>query len=44
MTSQARKKQLAWQATNGSDENKRRAAVQELYRIGAQERRLRAGS
>lgn len=44
MTSQARKKQLAWQASNGSDPAKRRAAVQELHRIGAHERRLRSGS
>ena len=44
MTSQARKKQLSWQARNGSDPAKRHAAVQELSRIGEHERRLRGGS
>lgn len=44
MTSTARKKQLSWQARNGSDQAKRRAASQELRRIGEHERRLRGGS
>lgn len=43
MTSNARKKQLAWQVSNGSDEKKRRAAAQELRRIGEHERRLKGG-
>jgi hypothetical protein len=44
VTSNARKKQLSWQARNGSDPAKRRAAVQELSRIRAHERRLRSGA
>jgi hypothetical protein len=44
VTSNARKKQLSWQATNGSAPEKRREAVKELRRIGAHERRLRGGS
>lgn len=44
MTSNARKKQLSWQARNGSDPEKQRAAVRELCRIRAHERRLRGGS
>lgn len=44
MTSKARKRQLAWQASNGSTQETRRAAVKELRRIGTHERRLRSGS
>ena len=44
MTSNARKRQLAWQVRNGSDSERRRGAVKELHRIGALERRLRGGS
>lgn len=44
MTSQVRKRQLAWQARNGSTQETRRAAVSELRRIGAHERRLRGGA
>ena len=44
MTSNIRKKQLSWQARNGANPETRRAAVQELCRIGAHERRLRSGS
>lgn len=44
MTSDARKKQLAWQARNGNTQETRRAAVSELRRIGEHERRLRGGS
>lgn len=44
MTSQARKRQLAWQARNGTDQAKRREAVSELRRIAEHERRIRAGA
>lgn len=44
MTSKARKRQLAWLASNGSTQEKRREAVRELRRIGTQERRLRGGA
>jgi hypothetical protein len=43
VTSKARKQQLRWQVSNGNDQAKRRAAVEELRRIGEHERRLRAG-
>ena len=44
MTSNARKKQLRGQASNGSTQETRRAAVRELRRIGEHERRLRGGA
>lgn len=42
MTSQARKRQLAWQARHGTTQETRRAATEELRRIGEHERRLRS--
>jgi hypothetical protein len=44
VTSKARKDQLAWQARNGSSQDRRREAVRELRRIGEHERRLRGGA